>query len=71
MREKMISQRKKWWWIIPVAVVLLFCIVFLIYTGNYYHADESSKDALESDDTVKVVQTDYGWLFDGLLKRMR
>ena len=28
-------------------------------------ADESAYSALKSDDTVKVTQTEYGWLFDG------
>lgn len=63
--EKRRSQRKKWLWIIPISVILLLCIVFLVYAGQYYHADVSAFDALLSDDTVKVKQTDYGWLFDG------
>jgi len=64
-REKNHRQHKRWIWIIPAAAILLLCIAFLIYTGQYYHADESANAALTSDDTVKVMQTEYGWLFDG------
>ena len=64
-RDKGQNKRKKWLWITPLAMVLLLCIVFLIYTEQYYHADESAQAALKSDDSVKVTQTDFGWLFDG------
>lgn len=50
---------------IPVFVLLLTGMAFLIYTGQYYHADESAYASLESDETVEVMQTEYGWLFDG------
>lgn len=65
MREKKSSRRKKWLWIIPILSILLICMVFLIYTWQYYHADESAHSAMKSDDTVKVMQTEYGYLFDG------
>ncbi len=58
-------SRKKWLWIIPVCLIVLFGAVFLIYTGQYYHADETAQSALQSDESVTVVQTDYGWMFDG------
>lgn len=58
-------KRKKWRWMIPVFVLLLAGIAFLVYTEQYYHADKAANDALESDETVKVTQTEYGWLFDG------
>ena len=59
------KKRKKWFWSIPIFVILMFCSVFLVYTEQYYHADAAAFDALRSDDTVKVQQTDYGWFFDG------
>ena len=59
------QKRKKWRWMIPVFVLLLAATAFLIYTGQYYHAEKSAYDALESDETVEVMQTEYGWLFDG------
>ena len=64
-RDKTYSRRRKWLWLIPAAAVLLLCLVFLVYTGQYYHADESANAALKSDDSVSVTQTEYGWLFDG------
>ena len=64
-REKKYSKRKKWLWIIPVFVLILPGIAFLVYTEQYYHADKSAHYSLESDETVEVMQTEYGWLFDG------
>ena len=64
-REKEYSKRKKWRWIIPLFVLILAGTAFLFYTEQYYHADKSAYYALESDETVKVMQTEYGWLFDG------
>ena len=58
-------MKKNLKWIIPVFVLGLITAVFLIYTGTYYHADETAKAALQSDETVSVVQTEYGWFFDG------
>ena len=59
------SKHERRRWILPVIVLILAGIAFLVYTQQYYHADESASCSLESDETVKVVQTDYGWLFDG------
>ncbi len=64
-QEKKYSKRRKWWWIIPVVVLVLAGIAFLVYTEQYYHADKAAYYALESDETVNVMQTEYGWLFDG------
>lgn len=64
-RENKFKVQKKWIWLIPVFVLLSLCMVFLIYTGQYYHADESAYSALESDETVAVVKTEYGYFFDG------
>ena len=51
-------------WIIP-ACVLVTAAAFLIYTGNYYHADSFAQGALEPDGAVSVTQTRRGWFFDG------
>lgn len=59
------TARKRRLWIIPVFVILLSCILFLIYAEQYYHSDGTAYSALCSDETVTVIQTEYGWLFDG------
>ena len=64
-QKKIYRKRKKWWRIIPAVIFLLAGIIFLVYTSIYYHADESVHYSLESDDNVKVIQTEFGWLFDG------
>jgi hypothetical protein len=64
-QEKRYSKRKKWLWMIPVFAIVFLGAGFLVYSKNYYRADESAHDALKSDDIVKVMQTGYGWLFDG------
>ena len=64
-REIRSDKHKKWLWIIPVFTIIVLGAGFLVYTEKYYHADPSAHDALRSDDTVKVMQTEYGWLFDG------
>ena len=63
--EKRHHIRTKWAWFILTFMIVLSCMLFLIYTEQYYHADESAQASMKSDDTVKVVQTEYGWLFDG------
>ena len=51
--------------VVTAAVLLILGLAFLIYTGDYYHADDSAAAALGSDGTVRVARTDFGWLFDG------
>ena len=65
--DKIIRQHKvkKRVWVIPVLMILFLPAGFLIYAGQYYHADVSALAARESDEMVSVTQTDYGWLFDG------
>jgi len=62
MKERRI---RKLIWLIPVLVIVLLAGAFFVYAGDYYRADASALSALESDQSVSVVQTDYGWLFDG------
>ncbi len=61
-------MKKKLIRIFPAAVVIALLAVFLIYTGQYYHADQAALDALVSDDAVLVSEKDYGWFFDGPLE---
>lgn len=63
--EKRTPARRRRLWLIPVTVIALLCIAFLIYVEQYYPADGTAKSAMESDETVTVTQTAYGWLFDG------
>lgn len=51
--------------IIIAAFLIVFSAGFLAYTGVYYHADAQSVAALVSDEQVAVLQTFYGWYFDG------
>jgi len=51
--------------LIPIFTIVIIGCAFLIYTGIYYHADESADRALRSDEKVRVEKTDTGWLFDG------
>lgn len=56
------NMKKRW---IPVLILALLIGAFLIYTGNYYRADETARAALVSDAEVAVSETSYGWFFDG------
>ena len=58
-------MRKHLRWNIPLLIMAVLCMVFLLYTGSYYRADETALSDLVSDGTVQVSQTDYGWFFDG------
>lgn len=52
-------------WIIPLGLVLAVTLAFLVYSADYYRADQTALDSLASDGEVAVRQTDYGWFFDG------
>ena len=58
-------MKKKIAFIIPVILIALIFTCVFIYTGDYYHADKTALEAMESDMTVNVSHTDYGWYFDG------
>lgn len=58
-------MRKKPRWLVPIAIGALLLFAFLLYIGNYYRADADAESALTSDETVRVLPTDFGWLFDG------
>ena len=63
--EKGHPGRRRKLWMIPVSVLLLSFLLFLMYAAQYYHSDEIVYSALRSDETAAVIQTEYGWLFDG------
>ena len=46
-------------------VLALLILSALYYAGSYYRADGKALAALESGGEVRVVQTDFGWFFDG------
>ena len=58
-------MKKKLFLIVPGLFILLIAAAFFIYAGTYYHAGEAAASALVPDEAVHVMQTDYGWLFDG------
>nr|WP_034909306.1 alpha/beta hydrolase [[Eubacterium] cellulosolvens] len=59
------KQRKKHLWLIPLVLLVALIGGFFVYTGDYYHASASAEAAMQSDQSVRVVRTEYGWLFDG------
>jgi hypothetical protein len=63
--SNMKKNRKKHLWLIPLVLIAVLAIGFLVYTGNYYHAAASAEAAMKSDQGVRVIRKDYGWLFDG------
>ena len=65
MEKQHRKPNRKWLvWLIPVFMTGMLA-AFLIYAGQYYHAGAVAHSMLESDETVSVMQTEYGWLFDG------
>ena len=62
------ERRKRLWkriLLVTAAVLLAALGLFFAYTASYARADQTALDALRSDKTVSVEQTDYGYLFDG------
>lgn len=48
-----------------ISIILsLVCIIFLVYTGRYYHCSDPA-EAIRNTDTVLVKKTDFGYFFDG------
>ena len=45
-------------------IVIIMGIAFILYVSNFYKAEDSVYDSLNSND-VKVEQTSLGYLFDG------
>ena len=58
-------MRNKLKWLIPIAVLAVLAGTFIVYTGDYYRADDAALTALRSGGGVRVDQTGYGYRFDG------
>ncbi|MBR5410697.1 MAG: alpha/beta hydrolase [Clostridia bacterium] len=58
-------MKKKLKVLIPVLVLAALAAAFFLYTGTYYHADETAVAAVNAEDPVRVSGTGYGWFFDG------
>jgi len=56
------SKIKIW---LPLLLIVSISMAFLIYTHQYYRADETAKQALDSCSSVHIDNTDFGWYFDG------
>lgn len=50
--------------LIIISIVLISTVFIVVYLNDYYHA-QNADNALESTQTVKVIKTDTGYLFDG------
>jgi len=50
---------------IALVLFILYTLANTVYMLTSYHADETAKAALQSDDTVEITKTDYGYFFDG------
>ena len=50
-------------WIIP-ALLLAMILASFLYTADFYRADETALQALETEG-IRVDRTDWGWYFDG------
>ncbi|MBP5254439.1 MAG: alpha/beta hydrolase [Lachnospiraceae bacterium] len=59
------SMKKRWILFGILLVIAALAAAVMIYVGDVYRADGTALEALESDGTVTVTRTDYGWFFDG------
>ena len=48
-----------------ILIVLVLACLFFVYVRRSYRAEGAALAALDTDDTVSVSRTDYGWCFDG------
>ncbi|MBR0367202.1 MAG: hypothetical protein IJH86_02285 [Clostridia bacterium] len=58
-------MRNKLKWLIPIIVLAVLAGTFIVYTGDYYRADDAARASLRSGGGVRVDQTGYGYRFDG------
>ena len=58
-------MRKRLKWLVPIIVLAALAGTFIVYTGDYYRADDAALRALESFGGVRVMRTGYGYRFDG------
>ena len=62
-RNEKSSAKRSRWWIVP-AILTVAVLAWILYTSDYYRADETAQRAMESED-IRITGTDYGWYFDG------
>lgn len=62
-RNEESTAKRTRWWIVPV-ILLLAALAWILYTSDYYRADETALRAMESEE-IRITGTDYGWYFDG------
>ena len=62
-RNEESSAKRTRWWIAPV-ILTVAVLAWILYTSDYYRADETALQAMESED-IRITGTDYGWYFDG------
>ena len=65
MEENKRKNRRKRGGLIAAALLALLAAAFALWAAGYYRADGKALAALDTDGTVSVARTDYGWLFDG------
>lgn len=65
MKSQPKKRNGKKGWIILASVILLLAASFFAYVSVYYRADEAALVFMNSDESVAVTETRYGWLFDG------
>ena len=58
-------MKRKLIWIIPLFFLIILAGGSFWYISDYYHADETALEALQSDQDVTISRADYGWYFDG------
>ena len=56
---------KRKWCLALIALFAVAFIAFAIYVSLYYRADDTALMYMSSDDSVDVINSSYGWLFDG------
>ena len=62
-RNEESTAKRTRWWIVPV-ILLLAALAWILYTSDYYRADETARQAMKSEN-IRITGTDYGWYFDG------
>lgn len=51
--------------LVLILIIVVILVAMLVYLERYYHADDSAKEALQSDAQVNVTQIPEGYFFDG------
>ena len=68
-KRKFGNKRWKIWLTAIVGIIAMISVICIIYVNDYYRADEDAKQALLSDEAVKVEYTAYAPLLHELAER--